>query len=157
MSESDVQAVGYESDVSQFLTFTLDQEEYGIDILKVQEIKGYSKVTPLPNTPPYVKGVMNLRGTVVPVVDLRKKFSMGEASEDESAVVIVVMVRNKIVGLLVDAVSDVLSIPLESIQPAPELTRGLDNDFLAGIGQCGDRLVTFLEIEQVINEELTTA
>jgi purine-binding chemotaxis protein CheW len=93
----------------------------------------------------------------VPVVDLRKKFSMGEAPEDESAVVIVVMVRSKIVGLLVDAVSDVLSIPLESIQPAPELTRGLDNDFLAGIGQHGDRLVTFLEIDQVLNEELATA
>ncbi len=156
MSESDVQTVGYTSDVNQYLTFNLDQEEYGIDILKVQEIKGYSKVTPLPNTPPYVKGVMNLRGTVVPVVDLRKKFSMGETSEDEDAVVIVVMVRSRIVGLLVDAVSDVLSVPKESIHPAPDLTRGLDNSFIAGIGQCGDRLVTFLEIEQVINEELAS-
>ena len=154
MGGSDTQTVGYSSDVRQFLTFTLEREEYGIDILKVQEIKGYSKVTPLPNTPPYVKGVMNLRGTVVPVVDLRKRFSMGETPEDASSVVIVVMVENKVVGLLVDAVSDVLSIPLDTIHPAPELTQGLENQFIGGIAQCGDRLVTFLDIEQVLTEEL---
>ena len=157
MSDADTQTVGYTSDASQYLTFTLDQEEYGIDILKVQEIKGYTKVTPLPNTPPYVKGVMNLRGTVVPVVDLRSKFSMGETSEEGAAVVIVVMVEEKVVGLLVDAVSDVLSIPNESIQPAPELTRGLNTNFISGIGQCGDRLVTLLEIEAVLVEELVSS
>lgn len=157
MSKPEAHAVGYTSDGNQFLTFTLDEEEYGIDILKVQEIKGYTKVTPLPNTPPYVKGVMNLRGIVVPVVDLRSKFSMGEAPDDGSAVVIVVMVREKVVGLLVDAVSDVLSIPQESIQPAPELTRGLTTNFISGIGQCGERLVTLLEIEQVILEDMVAA
>lgn len=157
MSKEEAHTVGYTSDGNQFLTFTLDEEEYGIDILKVQEIKGYTKVTPLPNTPPYVKGVMNLRGIVVPVVDLRSKFCMGAAPDDGSAVVIVVMVKEKVVGLLVDAVSDVLSIPHESIQPAPELTRGLKTNFISGIGQCGERLVTLLEIEQVILEDLVAA
>lgn len=125
-----------------------------MDILKVQEIKGYSKVTPLPDSPHHVKGVMNLRGTVVPVVCLRGKFSMSEVPNEEEAVFIVVTVHDKLIGLLVDAVSDVLSIQSEDIQPAPEMSQGVDSNSISGIGCCGERLITLLDIESVLGAEL---
>src|SRR5262249_14652459 len=106
---------------SQFLTFALGGEQYGTRILPGQEVKGYPPVTPIPGTPPYMKGVMNLRGTVIPVVDLRTKLGMAEAAYNQFTVIIVVRVAARTVGLVVDTVSDVLDIPRDSIQAAPDL------------------------------------
>jgi purine-binding chemotaxis protein CheW len=114
------EAASHTGEVNQFLTFTLGAEEYGIEILKVQEIKGYSAITHIPNAPAHVKGVMNLRGTVVPVVDLRAKFGMEAVEYSKFTVIIVVMVGQKIAGLVVDAVSDVLNIQQSEVRPAPD-------------------------------------
>lgn len=133
----------------QFLTFRLGQEEYGIEILKVQEIKGYTAITPIPNSPPHVKGVMNLRGSVVPVVDLRVRFGMPSEEFTKFTVIIVVKVGARVVGLVVDAVSDVLDINSSQIEPAPDLGQGVDVSFLTGMAHAGDRLVELLEVERV--------
>lgn len=154
MTETTTQTAVLTGAANQYLTFLLGDEEYGLDILKVQEIKGYSKVTPIPDSPRYVQGVMNLRGTVVPVVCLRGKFSMGEVPNEEESVFIVVTVYDKLTGLLVDAVSDVLSIRVEEIQPAPELSQGEDSNYISGIGCCGERLITLLDIEEVLGRDI---
>jgi len=142
--------VGTAADVSQFLTFQLEDEEYGIEILQVQEIKGYSKVTPLPNTPREVRGVMNLRGTVVPIIDLRCRFGLTEAAYTRFTVIIVVTVGTKIVGLVVDAVSDVLNVGSADMVPTPDLGAGVDTSFMTGMARTGDRLVTLLNIDRLV-------
>jgi purine-binding chemotaxis protein CheW len=142
---------------SQFLTFILGAEQFGVEILKVQEIKGYSAVTPIPNAPLYIKGVMNLRGTVVPVVDLRVKFGMEPAEYDKFTVIIVVTVGSKVMGLMVDAVSDVLDIPAAEIRMAPDLGVRVDTRFISGLANVGDRMAVLLDIERLLNEEEATA
>jgi purine-binding chemotaxis protein CheW len=137
-------ANGLAADSDQFLTFMLDGEEYGIDILRVQEIKGCAKIRPIPNAPPYVKGVINLRGSVVPVIDLRKRYGMTVAEQDKLAVIIVVSVGERVIGLLVDAVSDVLNIAPENIEETPEI--GGDANF-HGMGKVGDKLVLLLNVD----------
>lgn len=143
----------YSSEDQQFLTFNLADEYYGVDILKVQEIKGYTTVTRIPNTPDYLKGVLNLRGTIVPIVDLRMKFGMGATEPTSFTVVVVVNVRNRVMGFLVDAVSDVLDLNAKNIQPPPELGNAVDITFVAGIGNANDRLVTLLDIDRVLTED----
>ena len=133
-----------------YLTFTLGDEEYGIDILRVQEIKGYSAVTPIPGAPPWIKGVMNLRGTVVPVVDLRVKFGLCLPSYDRFTVVIMVVVGARVVGLVVDGVSDVLDITDGETAPPPEMGAAVDTSFLTGIARSADRLISLLAIERVV-------
>ena len=142
--------ISFATDGSQYLTFTLGAEEYGVEILKVQEIKGYSAITPIPNTPSYVKGVMNLRGSIIPIVDLRAKLAMAEAAYNQFTVIIVVRVGTKTVGVVVDAVSDVLNIPLKDIQPTPDFGSQVDARFISGLAKAGDRLVVLLEIEKVL-------
>jgi purine-binding chemotaxis protein CheW len=134
----------------QFLTFALGREEYGVEILKIQEIKGFSQVTPLPNAPGYVRGVLNLRGTIVPIVDLRKKFHLPEVESTQFTVIVVVQVQGKTLGFVVDAVSDVLTVAGDSIQPAPDLHGQLDTSLLSGIAQAGEKLVILLDIEKVL-------
>jgi purine-binding chemotaxis protein CheW len=136
----------------QFLTFTLGDDTYGIEILKVQEIKGYSAITPIPNTPLYIKGVMNLRGAVVPVVDLRTKFGMRATEYDKFTVIIVVTVGAKIAGLVVDAVSDVLDIAPADIRSAPEMGR-VDTRFISGMAAVGERFAVLLDIERLLSED----
>jgi purine-binding chemotaxis protein CheW len=143
----------YSSEDQQYLTFNLADEYYGVDILKVQEIKGYTNVTRIPNTPDYLKGVLNLRGTIVPIVDLRMKFGMGTTDPTPFTVMVVVNVRNRIMGFMVDAVSDVLDLNARNIQPPPELGSAVDITFVAGIGNANDRLVTLLDIDRVLTEE----
>ena len=143
----------YSSEDQQYLTFNLADEYYGVDILKVQEIKGYTTVTRIPNTPDYLKGVLNLRGTIVPIVDLRMKFGMGITEPTSFTVVVVVNVRNRVMGFLVDAVSDVLDLNAKNIQPPPELGSAVDINFVAGIGNANDRLVTLLDIDRVLTED----
>jgi purine-binding chemotaxis protein CheW len=145
--------IGFATDGSQYLTFTLGEEEYGAEILKVQEIKGYSAITPIPNTPSYIKGVMNLRGTIIPVVDLRSKFGMIEAEYTRFTVIIVVMVGTKIVGLVVDAVSDVLNIPLDDIQAAPDFGGQVNTRFINGMAKAGDKLIVLLDIDKVLGTD----
>jgi len=146
----------YSSEDQQYLTFNLADEYYGVDILKVQEIKGYTTVTRIPNTPNYLKGVLNLRGTIVPIVDLRMKFGMGTTDPTPFTVMVVVNVRNRIMGFMVDAVSDVLDLNAKNIQPPPELGSAVDITFVAGIGNSNDRLVTLLDIDRVLTEEEVT-
>jgi len=135
---------------SQYLTFTLSEQSFGIDILKVQEIKGYTGVTPIPKTPPQVKGVVNLRGIVIPVVDLRVKFSTGSCQYDKFTVVVVVMVGEKTVGLVVDAVSDVLDIPASAIRPAPDLGAHVDTRYISGVATIGETVTVLLDIGQLL-------
>ena len=136
---------------SQYLAFTLGGEEYGIDILRVQEIKGYSATTSIPNAPAHVKGVMNLRGTVVPVIDVRLKFGMEARAYDRFTVIVVVNVGARVVGLVVDSVCDVLDIPRDEIDPVPELGAGIDVSVMQGIARNNDRLITLLDIDAVVD------
>jgi len=141
------------ADNGQFLTFTLQNEEYGIEILKVQEIKGFSKITPIPNAPHFVRGVMNLRGTVVPIIDLRARFSMTEKDYDQFTCIIVVNVGTRVVGLVVDTVSDVLNIPNDSIADPPELASVGDSSCITGMGKLGERIVMLLDTGRLVGAE----
>jgi len=134
----------------QFLTFSLGEELYGVDILRVQEIKGYTAVTKIPNTPSHIKGVLNLRGTIVPIVELRIKFGMPTIDYTTFTVIIVVVVQDKVMGLVVDAVSDVLDIEKKDIQSAPDFGNMIDVAFLNGIGKSGDKLVSLLDIDRLL-------
>lgn len=152
------QQIGLTTDGSQFLTFQLGEELYGVDILRVQEIKGYTAVTKIPNTPQHIKGVLNLRGTIVPIVELRTKFGMPTIDYTAFTVIIVVVVRDKVMGLVVDAVSDVLNIDKKDIQPAPQFGAQVDVSFLNGIGKSGDKLVALLDMDRLLLDgEITDA
>lgn len=142
--------IGIATDGSQFLTFSLGDELYGVDILRVQEIKGYTAVTRIPNTPAHIKGVLNLRGTIVPIVELRTKFGMPTIEYTMFTVIVVVVVQDKVMGLVVDAVSDVLNIGKQDIQPPPEFGNKVDVSFISGIGKSGDRLVSLLDIDRLL-------
>lgn len=144
------QQIGIATDGSQFLTFSLGDELYGVDILRVQEIKGYTAVTRIPNTPAHIKGVLNLRGTIVPIVELRTKFGMPTIEYTMFTVIVVVVVQDKVMGLVVDAVSDVLNIERKDIQPPPEFGNKVDVSFISGIGKSGDRLVSLLDIDRLL-------
>ncbi len=147
------QQIGLTTDGSQFLTFQLGEELYGVDILRVQEIKGYTAVTKIPNTPPHIKGVLNLRGTIVPIVELRTKFGMNTIDYTMFTVIVVVVVREKIMGLVVDAVSDVLNIDKKDIQPAPQFGAKVDVSFLNGIGKSGDKLIALLDMDRLLSDD----
>ena len=146
------QQIGLTTDDNQFLTFNLGDELYGVDILRVQEIKGYTAVTKIPNTPPHIKGVLNLRGTIVPIVELRTKFGMPTIDYTAFTVIIVVMVRDKVMGLVVDAVSDVLNIDKKDIQSPPQFGVKVDVSFLNGIGKSGDKLVALIDIDRLLTD-----
>jgi len=150
MSEQSTNKVTFAEDTNQFLTFALGQEEYGVEILKIQEIKGYSAITPLPNAPAYVKGVLNLRGTIVPIVDLRKKFGLPEVEYTKFTVIVVVQVLGQTMGFIVGAVSDVLTVSGSNIQPTPDLHGQVDTSFLNGLAKAGEKLVILLDIEKVL-------
>jgi purine-binding chemotaxis protein CheW len=135
---------------NQFLTFRLGDELYGVDVLQVQEIKGYTAVTKIPNTPSHIKGVMNLRGAIVPIVELRATFGMETIENTMLTVIVVVVVRDRAIGLVVDSVSDVLNIDHKDIQPPPEFGTKVDVSVLNGIAKSGDKLVVILNIERLL-------
>ena len=137
----------------EFLIFTTGNEEYGIDILKVQEIRGYDQVTRIANTPAFIKGVTNLRGVIVPIIDLRVKFSQQSVSYDENTVVIVLNFGQRVVGIVVDGVSDVLSLTAEQIRPAPEFAVTLATEYLTGLGSLGERMLIPVDIEKLLSSE----
>jgi len=151
--ESREQQVSLNEDERQYLTFQLGEEFYGVNILKVKEIKGYTDVTRIPNTPEYIKGVLNLRGTIVPIINLRMKFGMEQIDITGFTVIVVVMVKNRIMGMIVDAVSDVLTIGAGEMKPAPALGTRVDTSFIDGIGTTNDRLVTLLDIDRVLTDK----
>lgn len=137
----------------EFLIFTLGNEEYGIDILKVQEIRGYDQVTRIANTPTFIKGVTNLRGVIVPIIDLRVKFAQQGVSYDENTVVIVLNFGQRVVGIVVDGVSDVLSLTTDQIRPAPEFAVTLATEYLTGLGSLGERMLILVDIEKLLSSE----
>ena len=135
----------------EMLVFTLGGDEYAVDILKVQEIRGYEKVTPIPRAPQFLKGVVNLRGTIVPVVDLRVKFELAEARYDAFTVVIVLRIANRVIGAVVDGVSDVVGLGANDLKPAPQLGSVVDSSYLAGVATMGGRMVLVLDIEKLLS------
>ena len=135
----------------EFLTFTLGEEEYGMDILKVQEIRGYDAVTVIANTPEFIKGVINLRGIIVPIVDLRIKFHLGKISYDQFTVVIILNLGHRVVGIVVDSVSDVLSLTPEQIKAAPSLSATLDTRYIIGLGTVDERMLILVDIERLMS------
>lgn len=135
----------------EFLTFTLGQEEYGIDILKVQEIRGYEKVTHIVNSPGFIKGVINLRGTIVPIIDLRLKFNLGSAEYTPFTVVIILNLDSRVVGVVVDSVSDVIQLEPEEIREAPPLSADLDTRYIRGLATLGERMVILTDIEGLMS------
>lgn len=135
--------------VGEFLTFRLGAEEYGVEILKVQEIRGYDSVTRLPGAPDFIKGAINLRGTIVPVVDMRLKFGL-DSSYDDTTVMIVLNVADRIVGAVVDSVSDVIRLESAQVRPTPDLGGAIDRKFLTGLGVVDDRMLVLLDIERLM-------
>jgi purine-binding chemotaxis protein CheW len=136
---------------TEFLAFTLGDENYGIGILKVQEIRGYEAVTKIANTPDFIKGVINLRGVIVPVVDMRIKFHLGSVEYNQFTVVIVLNVGGRIIGMVVDSVSDVIELTPEQIHPTPELGTGIDTQYIIGLGSVDERLIILLDIEKLMS------
>ncbi|SAL78284.1 chemotaxis protein CheW [Caballeronia telluris] len=137
----------------EFLIFNLGHEQYGIDILKVQEIRGYDAVTRIANAPSFIKGVTNLRGVIVPIADLRLKFELESAVYDDQTVVVVLNVAGRVVGIVVDGVSDVLTLTAEQIRPAPEFNSTLNTAFITGIGTVDDRMLILMDIEKLMTSE----
>ena len=138
-------------DTDEFLTFTLAREEYGIDILNVQEIRGYEPVTRVTGSPDFVKGVVNLRGIIVPIIDMRIKFGLGEPRYDQFTVVVILNIRGRIMGMVVDSVSDVVTLARSAINAAPEANTAFDANYLIGLGTVGDRMLILIDIDRLMS------
>jgi purine-binding chemotaxis protein CheW len=136
---------------NEFLAFTLGKEEYGIDILKVQEIRGYEAVTRIANAPEFIKGVVNLRGIIVPIVDMRIKFHLGEPTYDQFTVVIILNISGRVVGMVVDSVSDVITLSMDQVKPAPEMGTTFDSDYLIGLGTLDERMLILVDIDKLMS------
>ena len=134
----------------EFLAFTLGQEEYGIDIQKVQELRGYDTVTRIANAPEHIKGVVNLRGIIVPIIDMRIKFNLGTPTYDQFTVVIILNIASRVMGMVVDSVSDVITLTAEQIKPAPAMGSVLDTDYLIGLGTLDDRMLILVDIDKLM-------
>lgn len=134
----------------EYLTFTLGPEEYAIDILKVQEIRGYEQPTTIANAPPFIKGVINLRGTIVPIVDMRIKFHVGKADYTPFTVVIILNIGSRVVGIVVDGVSDVISLRQDQIRPAPEFAATVDTRYIEGLGTLDGRMLIVVDIARLM-------
>ncbi len=135
----------------EVLVFVLGKEEYGVDILKVQEIRGYEKVTPIPSAPDYLKGVVNLRGVIAPVIDMRVKFRLPEVRYDSFTVVVILRIGGRVVGLVVDGVSDVVRFTASEVKAAPQLGALVDSSFLDGVATQDDRMVLLVDIERLLS------
>jgi len=140
-----------EATIAEALAFKLGDEEYGIDILKVQEIRGYDAVTKIANAPEFIKGVINLRGIIVPIVDMRIKFRLDTVSYDQFTVVIVLNIANRVIGMVVDSVSDVISLSQEQIRPAPDMGTALNTDYLIGLGTLDERMIILVDIDRLMS------
>ncbi|MBT0720762.1 chemotaxis protein CheW [Tatumella sp. TA1] len=146
-----MESINEENKSQEYLIFTLGKEEYGIDILKVQEIRGYDQVTRIANTPRFIKGVTNLRGVIVPIIDLRIKFSQENVTYNENTVVIVLNLAERVVGIVVDGVSDVLALTPDDIRAAPEFSVTLSTEYLTGLGAYGERMLILVDIHKLLS------
>jgi len=155
MDDTGVAAIagGPADDQQQFVSFTVGAEEYGIDIMQVREIKGWTEVTALPNQPSYMRGVMNLRGVIVPIYDMRARFTQGMTDATATHVVIIGQVRDKTIGILVDAVSDILTVRDDQICPIPEVEQSENARFLEGMVTVNERMVAVMSLEKLIQKE----
>ena len=144
---------GASSYEGKFLTFVLGNEEYGVEILKVREIMGIMEITPVPQTPDYMKGVINLRGKVIPIIDLRLKFAMPEVEQTKETCIIVAEVGTTQVGVIVDSVSEVTDIKGEDIEEAPSFGQEIDTSFIMGLGKTKKKIVILLDIEKVLTTD----
>lgn len=148
---NDLQAIKEEQ--FQYITFTIGKEEYGVDIMVVREIKAWSETTHLPNTPDFMRGVLNLRGLIVPIFDLRCRFGMGLTEATKMHVVIIVQVGNRFVGILVDTVSDIISVGKNAMQEVPRMDRNIDDEYLSGLVTIEERMVALLDVELLFNQK----
>ncbi|MGZ8317959.1 MAG: chemotaxis protein CheW [Telluria sp.] len=144
-------SAGKEAAVREFLAFKLGDEEYGIDILKVQEIRGYEAVTRIANAPDFIKGVINLRGIIIPVVDMRIKFKLGTPVYDQFTVVIILNIGGRIVGMVVDSVSDVTTRSPDQVKPAPEMGTAFNSDYITGLGTVDERMLILMDIDKLMS------
>ncbi len=135
----------------EFLAFTLGKEEYGIHILKVQELRGYEEPTCIANAPDFIKGVVNLRGIIVPIVDMRIKFNLGTPTYDQFTVVIILNIAGRVVGMVVDSVSDVITLAPDQVKPAPEMGAALKTDYLIGLGTIEQRMLILVDIDKLMS------
>jgi len=139
--------------VQEYLTFTLGKEEYAMDILKVQEIRGYDSVTHIANSPDFMKGVINLRGVIVPIIDMRIKFNLDNVVYDEFTVVIIINVLGRVIGMVVDGVSDVVTLSADQIKPAPEFGSSINSEYITGIGTAGEQMLILTDIERLLGSD----
>lgn len=137
----------------EYLTFVLGAEEYGLEILKVQEIRGYDAVTQIANTPEFIKGVVNLRGKIVPIVDLRIKFNLGKVEYNEFTVVIILNLHGRVVGIVVDGVSDVIALKDDQIRDVPSLVTSIDTKYIVGLATLDQRMLILVDIEQLMTSQ----
>lgn len=135
----------------EFLAFTLGQEEYGIDIQKVQELRGYESVTRIANAPDFIKGVVNLRGVIAPIIDMRIKFNLGAPVYDQFTVVIILNLAGRTMGMVVDSVSDVITLTPQQVKPPPAMGAALDTDYLIGLGTLDERMLILVDIERLMS------
>jgi purine-binding chemotaxis protein CheW len=137
----------------EYLTFTLGTEEYCIDILKVQEIRGYDAVTSIANTPDFIKGVVNLRGNIVPIVDLRIKFQLPNVLYDSTTIVVILNISKKMIGVVVDSVSDVIAVSAAQVKVAPRFGATINTEFIAGMATVDDRMLIVVDIEKLMSSD----
>lgn len=135
----------------EYLAFTLGKEEYGVSIQKVQELRGYDAVTQIANAPEFIKGVVNLRGTIVPIIDMRIKFNLGTPTYDQFTVVVILNINSRVVGMVVDSVSDVITLTPEQIKPAPEIGGAVDTNYLVGLGTVDERMLILVDIDRLMS------
>jgi purine-binding chemotaxis protein CheW len=140
--------------VLQLVTFTLRNEEYAVDILNVQEINRITEITQVPNSPPYVEGVINLRGKVMPVINLRKKFGLEDKETDDTSRIIIMDIKGVTNGLVVDSVSEVLRIPTDIVEPPPPMSSDMDSKFIKGVAKLENRLIILIDIDELLGESV---
>lgn len=142
-----------ETELLQLVTFSIGDEEFGVEILKVQEIIRMLEITKVPKAPPFVEGVINLRGKVIPIIDLRKRFGLASRNHDKNTRIIVIDINSMIVGFVVDSVSEVLRLPANTVEPPPPVVAGLDSDYISGVGKLEDRLLIMLDLNRLLSNE----
>lgn len=142
-----------DAELMQLVTFSIGEEEFGVDILKVQEIIRTMEITKVPRAPHFVVGVINLRGKVIPIIDLRKRFGLSSREHDKHTRIIVIEINNMIVGFVVDSVSEVLRIPASTVEPPPPVVAGLESEYISGVGKLEDRLLILLDLDSLLSGE----
>jgi len=156
VTAEDISQQDANKEFKELLTFFLAGEEYGVDILRVQEIKGWDSVTNIPNTPEYIRGVINIRGSIVPIIDMRLRFNLEKREYDATTVVIVLNVMtnghsNRTMGVVVDAVSDVYNIPINDVKPSPDFGTAVDTEFVTGLATIDEKMIIVLDIDYMLN------